>query len=49
MKHDFTPDPETGRAGHSAPPNWIPEMLAIVGIFLAVWIAFALHFLSLGV
>lgn len=52
MNHDFRPDPELGgglfRPQRPASPDWVPELVAIVGIFIAVWIEFALHFLLGG-
>jgi hypothetical protein len=52
MKHDFRPDPDIGRSdgkgGHLAFQTWMPEMFAIVGIFVTVWIGFGLHFLAGG-
>ncbi|EJL23789.1 hypothetical protein [Novosphingobium sp. AP12] len=52
MKHDFTSGPDLdrgkGRNRHPAFPDLKPELIAIVGIFVVVWIVFGLHFLAGG-
>ncbi|WP_170066020.1 hypothetical protein [Novosphingobium guangzhouense] len=47
MKHNFPLEPDT-RVESASPREWRPELFAIVGIFVALWVALAVHYLNGG-
>jgi hypothetical protein len=47
MRHDFRPDPEV-READLEPTTWLPEALAIAGIFAVLWCVLAFHVMVRG-
>ncbi|WP_156799812.1 MULTISPECIES: hypothetical protein [Sphingomonadaceae] len=45
MKHDFPFEPDI-RVEALQPRSWRPELVAIVAIFITVWAALLVHYLS---
>lgn len=48
MEHDFTPDPRTVNKKEPRTRYWLPERIAIAGIFVAAWMVSGLHYLVYG-
>lgn len=51
MKHDFPPQPEIRpdiRVEAAPRKVWLPELMAIMAIFIALWAALGAHYLSGG-